>query len=289
MKCTNCNNELNDKTTFCHYCGKTVKKKGIGVISILSIILLALSIIATIGLFIFCITGISGSSTEASQGYVWVLIMIGTLGVLLCGYYAVLVGISIICDYKLKKKTVKNVLVGIGLIAPLLLTALFLLFVQFEYTNRSFEIGNLKVEFPKDMDKTSESKDFVGRYTGVGFFISEEENATCLILVSSSNKTGYTTIDSMKENNVENSIDKYTTTDDFIELSRYSLSSTTINGKKWDYLEYNQKRYYKIYGTTIKDKYYVIEIKDDHTSHSMCKQKEKEVLDSIRYRSDIIE
>ena len=289
MKCTNCNNELNSNATFCRYCGKTVKKKGIGVISIFSIILLALSVIATIGIFLFCIIGASGSGTEASQGYGWLLIIFAPIGAILCGYYAILVGISILCDYKLKNRTVKNVLVGISLVVPFLVVALFSMFILFDSSNRSFEIGDLKVDFPKDMNKTLESKDFVGKYTALGFYNREEEKATCSITISYSNNDDKPTIDNMKDGNTEKSIDKNTTTDDFIASSRYSLSSTTINGKKWDYLEYNQSTYYKIYGTTIKNKYYLIEIKDDHSSHTMCKQKEKEVLNSITYRSDIVE
>ena len=285
MRCTNCNNEINNNATFCNYCGKSIKKKKIGAVTIISIIALALSIIATIGIIIYSTIGMKDESIGVSQGYTWFMIIGGTGGVLLIGYYAMLMVVSLICDLKLNKRTVKNIIVSIGLVLPILFVLFIAAFALISNSQKNYTIGELKVEFPEGMNKTTEERGFDGKYSLIEFYAREEEKATCSITVAYTNpKEDRPVYENMIGNSNDMYIDKDTKTNDFITNNYYRLNNRTINGVTWNYLEYNSlTTYYKIYGVSHNNGYYTFEVKDNHSSHNLCKQKEEEFINSLKF------
>ena len=263
------------------------KKKKIGIVTIISIIVLALAVIATVGIIFYCLIGMDGASTESSQGYTWFLIIGSTIGALIIGYYAVLMVVSLICDLKLNKKRSKDVIVSIGLVLPVLFFLLTIAFAFLIEGRKSYNMADLKVEFPEGMNRSGVRREFNGSYSSLEFFAREESNATCSISVSYNKiKSDRPAYENMIENSNDIYIDKDTKTNDYITNNYYKLNSKNINGTKWDYLEYNSTTtYYKIYGTSYKNNYYTFEIKDTHTSHSMCKQKESEFINKLKFKN----
>ena len=70
----------------------------------------------------------------------------------------------------------------------------------------------------------------------------------------------------------------------FQTISGNRLNNRTINGVTWNYLEYNSlTTYYKIYGVSHNNGYYTFEVKDNHSSHNLCKQKEEEFINSLKF------
>ena len=79
-------------------------------------------------------------------------------------------------------------------------------------------------------------------------------------------------------------INKNTTVKDFLNSSYYT-DTININDIKWEYLDYDGiDKYYRIYGTTYENNYYVVQISDDHSSHDMCENKEEQFFYNLKFR-----
>ena len=287
MKCKNCKNEINNNMKFCPVCGKSINQnKNISAVSILSIIMFVLSVIASSVMIISYIADAPDSSEGIVHGYTLGLVIIGILGIGMAGYYMIVMIISLILEHKTKSKRAKNICISIALSAPFIFAAFVFLVVFISDRQRAFTIKNLKVEFSKDMKLTGTSMDFDGKYKELTFYTREEEHATCSIAVLYGDYDNtISAIKNMQKISSDDFIDKDLTLYDFLDSSSYT-NKMQIAGKTWDYLNYqkNAQKYYKIYGTSYKENYYVIKVSDNHSNHSMCQRKELEFINKIRFK-----
>lgn len=264
------------------------KKKHISVVSILSIIMFALSIIVPGILLVLCIIGASNTtSVGESQGYGWGIIILLFAGVMAAGYYLLVMAISLVLDFKTNSKIGKNICIPIALLLPFIFLGITMLFSFVSENQKNYSVGDLKVEFPKEMKRSGYGTDvYTGGYRILTFFDRWEDSSTCAItIVYGKYDSSKSAIGNMKETADDEFIDKDYTITDFLENS-YSTNQRSINGTTWNYLNYthNTKEYFRIYGTANNSKYYVIQVKDDHTNHSKCKEYEEQFVSKLEFK-----
>ena len=107
-----------------------MEKKKIGIVSIITIAILGIIVLGTLGLLAFGFLGAMTAGDGASAAG-WFIFVVMICGILIIPYYLVITIISIITDLCAKNptiKTVKDIIVIILLIVPVLAFLLLALF-----------------------------------------------------------------------------------------------------------------------------------------------------------------
>ena len=264
---------------------KNKEKKHISIVSILSIIMLVISIVIPVCIIGYLMINMSGASTESSQGYTWGIIITMMCSFFVVGYYLVVMIISLLLDFNSKSKVGKNIGIPIALILPFIATGFLVLISFVSENNSSYKMGDLDVKFPTGMHKSGSRTSMSGGYSMLDFYAREESSSTCSITVSYGKyKSSGNNISNMIEIANDEFINKNTTVKDFLNSSYYT-DTININDIKWEYLDYDGiDKYYRIYGTTYENNYYVVQISDDHSSHDMCENKEEQFFYNLKFR-----
>ena len=262
-----------------------MKKKHISVVSILSIIMFVLSIIIPAILIVLCLIGAAGTdSVGADQGYGWGILLVSIAGAIGFAYYLTVMIISLVLDFKSNSKIGKNVCIPIALVAPFIFFGAIMLISNVKDSKKNYTMADLKVEFPKEMKRSGyRSNIYDSGFHMLTFFDRWEEDSTCSITIKyddyDKNKSA---IENMKDTVEDKFIAKNVTLIDFLNSSYYT-SQKKYNNISWDYISY-PNNYYKVYGTSYNNKYYVVQVSDDHTSHSKCTDYEEEFLNNLEFK-----
>lgn len=282
MKCKKCGTEYNNN--FCPNCGH--KNFKLSVMTIITIVAFALVLfLIAIPLLLTAIE----SSTSGNDAYGWALFLLLLLGFIIIPPYLIAFVISLICDFKVKRKAtaiIKNIIISIILIVPVLCALALYIIGDMDSKQLTYQFGDINVTFPSDMHRYSTTNDFDGKYSAVGFTKEIEKNNGCSINVGKYNySSDLTMINNLKEHSdrfyyVENGLTVYNIFDNV-----YSLGTKQINGRTWSYFgNQYEKTYYAIYGIVINDSLYKVEIEDESKDHIECNKKTNEVFNSIKYK-----
>lgn len=279
MKCEKCGKHFNTGK-FCPDCGKELIKEKVKFsgVTIISLIILILIIVASIGLIVYAMIEANVSGNDA---YGWLIFIVLMVAFLVIPYYLVIFRASVICDRKIKnKKLIKNIILVFFLLLPFLWLEKKYIDSKIDSERLSYQYEDMSIAFPEGMNRISTSTDFDGKYSMVEFYkddcsiewgVSNYNNDLSLINNFKNNSDRFTIIDNNRD----------TIYEDF-NLS-YNLRNENINGKLWnlyekDYINLN----YKLYGIKINDNFYKIEVKNKNSN--ICNNLLKQVLSTIKYK-----
>ncbi len=251
----------------CENCGKELIKEKVkfSAITIISLIVLILTIVVSVGLIVYSIIEANSDSNDV---YAWLIMIVITAAVLIIPYYLIIFITSIICDHKVKnKKLIKNIILAFFLLLPLLWVGK--VFIDSE--KLSYQYKDISISFPKGMSIVGTITDFDGKYSMVEF---KKDN--CYITWAVSN---YNNDLSLIENFKENS-DRFIHKDFDLD---YNLINKNVNGKLWNLYEKDYTNLnYKLYGIKINDKFYKIEVENKNSN--ICDNLSNEVFNTIKYK-----
>ncbi len=282
MICRNCNNVINDKK--CPICGFNNGFR-ISIGTILSILFLAVVIIGTICLFISSVNGMSEAGENAYFGIVMLASAgaIVIIGAILIPYYLIVLIVSIICDYNVKKaRIVQNTIVIIFLMVPVMFATIFNLILMRDTNKKTFNFPDVTIKMPSNMNRYSFGKDSITNEDKSAGFVTKDNK--CKINIGRYNYDE--DIDLI--HNFKNVCDRGNLVDENTNIySLYdkisSLKTTSINGKTWSYHKGNYDYIeYRMYGIVINDNLYKIEY--ESKDKNICEPLLEKTLNSVKYK-----